>query len=605
VRIDRIEVDNALCFRHLRMQIDPEFQLIAGANNAGKSPLVRAFELFFSDPDGEQMLAMRPAHDYFAESGGRTLISVKLWFGDLSAEDREVCGAARRRDGRFWVAVRCSKAGRITLLTSQDLKGERARAVYEHVLDKYHFTKIPSIRIGGSGDLDRPASLERLMDTLESLLIRREGRRTGLQKQFSEEAGGVEKMVKEVLDNSATSIHAELPFQEGNVSFRVPDFSYALRGLLKAAEIESGADAVVPLAQRGTGFQSALILGVLRYVAKEELSSADSAFFAIEEPEAFLHPQTQRAMTQILKSIAEETQLLVTTHSPVVTDTIAIGRIARLPLEPEGTDFEWNPDELSDEEEGRLNRYCTAANSELIFANAVVLVEGYGDQGVIEHLLGKICTDAGGYFAQGITVIAANGIGNLKHLIALAERFGVDAHFLTDKDGLCHLDGSRRLLDALANSETPPRKKTREALISLADRHCGTYRDALRAQGAINKRLGRFGGFVLSSDLEGVLVDSLGSEWLLEALGPEGEGWLSEAACDQLADGADPRRALARRMGSKGWNCDLSTTGKLEPHLPRLLIADAEADGVELGQEFAGIEEWLEGIVEAAGRSSL
>jgi hypothetical protein len=37
VRIDRIELDNALCFRHLTLQIDHSFQLVAGANNAGAS----------------------------------------------------------------------------------------------------------------------------------------------------------------------------------------------------------------------------------------------------------------------------------------------------------------------------------------------------------------------------------------------------------------------------------------------------------------------------------------------------------------------------------------------------------------------------------------
>lgn len=588
------------------MQVDPKFQLIAGANNAGKSSLIRLLELFFSDPSGEEMLATRPAHDYFAESGGRTLISVKLWFADLSDEDREACGGACRRDGRFWLGVRCSKAGRVTLLTSQDLKGDRARAIYEHVLDRYHFTKIPSIRIGGSGDLDRPASLERLMDTLESLLIRKPGRRrTGLQKEFSDQAEGVEAMVKEVLDQSANSIHAELPFQEGHIVFRVPDFRHALRGLLKAAEIESGEDALVPLAQRGTGFQSALILGVLRYVAEREISEADSALFAIEEPEAFLHPQTQRAMTQILKSISGETQLLVTTHSPVVTDSVAIGRIARLPLEPGGTDFEWNPDILNDEEEGRLNRYCTAANSELIFANAVILVEGYGDQGVAEHLLDKICPDAGGYFAQGVTVIAANGIGNIKHLTALAQRFGVRAYFLTDKDGLHSLDGTRRLLDALAGSNNPPDDDVRQGLIDRADQPCADYDEALKAQTALNHRLKPFGGFVLTSDLEGVLIDALGPARLFEALGPSGEAWLSEQACETLRSQDDPRTALARKMGSKGWNSDLAPTGKLEPHLPRLLVADAEESGVDLGREFAKIEEWLAEIMDSAGRSSL
>ena len=552
------------------------------------------------------MLAIKPAHAYYPESGTRTLISVKLWFDGLSNEDEEICAGALRQDKRFWVAVRCSKAGNVTLLTSQDLKGERARVIYEHVLSKFHFTKIPSIRLGGSGDIDRPASLERLIDTLESLLVRTgQTRRTAMQQKFSKEASGVEAMVKEVLDASATSIHSELPFQGGNVVFRMPDFRHALRGLLEAAEIESGEGAVVPLAERGTGFQSALILGVLRYVAQQEVSGADSIIFAIEEPEAFLHPQTQRAMTHIIKSISSEAQVVVTTHSAVVTDSVSIVRIARLPLCPDGTEFDWDPPELTEADEGRLDRYCTAGNSELIFANAVIFVEGFGDQQVIEYMLDQICTDAGGYFAQGITVISAEGVGKIKHLIALAERFGVRAHFLTDKDSLRSTDGSRRIFDALEASSEPPDDQTLAALAQRADESNDGYAEALQAQVDLNAMLANHRAFVLTSDLEGLLVDSLGAERIISELGPEGEGWLASEACEQFRASFNPAKSVAKRIGSNGWNGNQKPSGKLDPHLPRLLIADAERDGIELGEEFGRISTWLQEIVETAGHASV
>lgn len=606
MRIDKVELDNALCFRHLSLPLDHNFQLVAGPNNAGKSSLVRLIELFFTDPTGDEMLAVKPANSYYPASGARTLISIKLWFADLSTEDRNKCAGALRQDKRIWVAVRCSKAGNITLLTSQDLKGDRARAVYEYVLTRFHFTKIPSIRLGGSGDIEKPASLERLIDTFESLLVRTgHTRSTAMQQKFSEEATGVETMVKEVLDASAASIHAELPFQGGNVVFRMPDFRHALRGLLEAAEIESGEGAVVPLAERGTGFQSALILGVLRYVAQEEVAGADSVVFAIEEPEAFLHPQTQRAMTQIVKSISADAQVLVTTHSPVVTDTVSIGRIARLPLAPDGTDFSWEPPPLSEADEGRLDRYCTAGNSELIFANAVVLVEGFGDKQVVEFLLDEICTDAGGYFAQGITVISAEGVGKIKHLVSLAKRFGVRSHVIADKDSLRSVDGSRRLFAALQASDAVLDDPTRTKLAELADTPCETYADALALQVEINSILSESRAFVLASDLEGLLVDSLGAERIIDALGPSGEGWLAKEACEEFKASTNSAARVARRIGSKGWDCDQKPTGKLDPHLPRLLIADAKRNGLPLGTEIDRVSKWLQAIVDSAGRASV
>jgi len=61
VRISRVEIENCLCFKRLALPVDASLQLLAGPNNAGKSSLVRLLETFFSDPDGEQVLPLRPA----------------------------------------------------------------------------------------------------------------------------------------------------------------------------------------------------------------------------------------------------------------------------------------------------------------------------------------------------------------------------------------------------------------------------------------------------------------------------------------------------------------------------------------------------------------
>ena len=195
--------------------------------------------------------------------------------------------------------------------------------------------------------------------------------------------------------------------------------------MLEAASIESHEEVTVPVAQRGTGFQSALVLGILRYVAQQEAQNAGTVVFAIEEPEAFLHPQTQRAMARIMRQIADDAQVLVTTHSSVIVDSFDITRIARLPLQAGGTHYSWRRPDLDDVTEGQLSRYCSAANSELVFANAVIFVEGEGDHSVVELLLSRICQSPGGHYARGVTVIEAAGLGKIKHLVALAEMFGV------------------------------------------------------------------------------------------------------------------------------------------------------------------------------------
>ena len=402
--------------------------------------------------------------------------------------------------------------------------------------------------------------------------------------------------MKQVLDESAGSIEEELPFQGGTVTFTLPEPKFALRGLLHAAMLESADGARVPVSDRGTGFQSALVLGILRYVAAQEAAGAEHVFFAIEEPEAFLHPQTQRAMTQVLKRIASDAQVVVTTHSPVVVDTFRLSQIARLPLMPEGTTFDWEPPDLDDAQEGRLTRYCTAANSELVFASAVVLVEGEGDYAVVEDLFARIVASVGGQYAHGITVIDAGGIGRIMRLVELAEHFSVRAFVLVDRDGL-RAGNDRILLDILAARADPPDAAAQDAIRAAADTPSPSYAAALANQRRVNALLARYDAYMMVSDLEGLLIDAFGVDKITLWLGPEGERVLDHQFVDDLAGAADARQRLGRRLGSKGWDADIKPTGKLEPHLPRILVAKGLTDAEAVPEEIRRLEWWLREIV--------
>lgn len=605
VRICHIDIERFLCFKSLSLDIDTQLQLIAGPNNAGKSSLVRLVEAFFSDPDGDALMPLLPVHSYYRELGARTLSSIQIWFSELDPDERNMCAGAVRRDDQVWVSLRCSRSGSLSYEASRKIRGEGARSLYEYVLSRHHFVKIPSVRVGSAGDADQPASLERLVDTLEAILIRRgSSRSTALQQEFAKRAGPVEELVRDVLDESAQAIHGELPFQGGEVTFRLQSFRYALRGMLEAASIESHEDVTVPVAQRGTGFQSALVLGILRYVAQQEAQNAGTVVFAIEEPEAFLHPQTQRAMARIMRRIADDAHVLVTTHSAVIVDSFDITRIARLPLQAGGTDYTWRRPELDNVTEGQLSRYCSAANSELVFANAVIFVEGEGDHSVVELLLSRICESPGGHYARGVTVVEAAGLGKIKHLVALSEMFGVRSFVVADKDGLRTRGGQRVLLQVLAARHSAPTESVRQRVRTIADRPCPTLNAALAAQRAINKALRPYRAFVMSSDLEGLLLDVYGTNDLIAALGPDGEGVMSSQFAQELAEADDGRARLASWIGSKGWQGDAKASGKLEPHLPRLLLERWFEDEQET-PALRPLERWLTRIVEDASPTPL
>lgn len=597
MRIRRIQITHFLCFRNLDLEIDQALQVIAGPNNAGKSSIARLLETFFAQPVGADLVELLPVNTYFREMGTRTLSTIRLTFGDFQAAEAQACSdAISSRSNEMWVEIRSSKAGTVSFRASRSVGAERGQELYQYILSRFHFAKIPSVRVGGVGD--QPASMERLFETLEAILIKSAPvRRTALQIDFGRKVDELEASVSDVLARSADAIQAELPFEGGAVSFELGEFRHALKGLLSAVEIRSDDGASVAVRDRGTGFQSALVLGVLRYVAQQEAPNEGQVFFAVEEPEAFLHPQTQRAMIKVLSGVADNAQVLLTTHSPIVIDSFPITKTLRLPLNPAGSTFRWERPQLSQTRQGRLTRWCNATNSELVFAKAILAVEGESDLQVAQYLLDSVAGGPNEHHVRGISVLGAGGLGNTKNLIELANHFGVPSYVLADKDGLAGATNNRRLLDVLKARTPPPTEAQIQALVATADRQCTTYDDALRCQTELNALLAPFDAYVYSSDLEGFLLDALGADFIEQRLGPAGEGVLAQQFIDDLATAQNARSKLGRRLGSKGWDQLVKPTSKLEPHVPRLLIEDYFEDGRASALEVRRLWLWLRDVV--------
>lgn len=605
VHIDRVDIERFLGFERLSIEVDPELQLIAGPNNAGKSSLLRVLEAFFSDPAKDDLQRMKPLHEYYVHGGPRMMSSIQVQFSGLSDDEAEFFSDAVTR-GKFWVKISCSRSGNITYHTSRG--STRGRDFYDRVLESFSFVKIPSVRVSEAGQGEHDQSLLRLYETLEGVLVRSGGSRTTqLQREFAEAIEPVEQLVHKVLSESVAAVASELPFRERDLGIKLPDSRHALRGMLQQAVITSRDEIEVSIAERGTGFQSAMVLGILRYVASRSKQSAGKVVFVIEEPEAFLHPQTQRAMAKILRDISKDAQLVVTTHSPVVVDSFSVSRIVRLPLSPSGMNYTAKRQSFSDADEGRLTRYCDATNSELVFANAVLIVEGYGDKLVMDYLLERITGGAGGHYALGIAVIEASSIDTIPHLINLAQIFGVRAYVITDKDGLHKPggDGKRKLLELLKTKPTRPTPEELRAIHELADQDINSHSGALNQQVELNTALAPWDVFVLASDLEGLVLETIGQANLVNMLGPDGSKQIDRPAAEKFANGTQGYESLASWMGSKGWNSKRKPSGKAKPHMPAELLREYLSPPRRLPRAMKPLDEWLRSIVAEHERSPL
>jgi len=128
----------------------------------------------------------------------------------------------------------------------------------------------------------------------------------------------------------------------------------------------------------GAGLQSAIVVAIFRTY---EALKKGGAIFAIEEPEAFLHPQKARYFAEVLEKIADgDNQVFLTTHSPYFVklhkpESIAsVRRTASSGTLVKQANLGVIAPTMRDVL--KLQTKLTASRSEMLFARRVLLIEG-------------------------------------------------------------------------------------------------------------------------------------------------------------------------------------------------------------------------------------
>ena len=208
--------------------------------------------------------------------------------------------------------------------------------------------------------------------------------------------------------------------------------------------------------RKGHGLQRAMMFALLRAWAKtlrEEKSSgdqgrlaprkqSDSVYFAMEEPELFLHPHAQRRLATTLREIAEGSnhQVFICTHSTHFVDLGHYKEVAIITKSsPEkGTCVRQCVKELfeGDDVHERKKRFHMAQwinpdRGEMFFAKRVIFVEGETERVVLPYLAKQL-----DIFDPDISIIDCGSKHNLPLYIAIAKAFEIPYVVIHDEDPL-------------------------------------------------------------------------------------------------------------------------------------------------------------------------
>lgn len=137
----------------------------------------------------------------------------------------------------------------------------------------------------------------------------------------------------------------------------------------------------IDLSNVGAGVRSIYVLSLLQ--AYQALSSRRSLFL-IEEPELYLHPELQKEMAQTLSSLSDNSQIVFTTHSPLLLNEFHSDEIRKVSMNITTYQSEVSAATLDD-----ILNEIGYSSQDIINTDFVLFVEGPDDKEVIENILIK------------------------------------------------------------------------------------------------------------------------------------------------------------------------------------------------------------------------
>lgn len=197
---------------------------------------------------------------------------------------------------------------------------------------------------------------------------------------------------------------------------------------------------------KGDGLKRAVTFALLRTfvqvnrnkkVSEENHGDKSPYLFLFEEPELYLHPAAQKILFEALCGIAENHQVIVTTHSPLFFSSEYTGTFVKMKKvveEPTPYAHIKSINLLNNLEKKELFRLiCFENNNAAFFSDKLVLVEGDSDLIFFKHI-SKILNEEWDFDLKNIPIIRIQGKGNVNRYKEFFEAFGIEVHVILDLD---------------------------------------------------------------------------------------------------------------------------------------------------------------------------
>ncbi len=489
VSVVELRISNFRSFRNVSVRLG-DLTLLVGANNAGKTNLLDAIGLALGT--GRKVVGIDDIYSAIGEislpktrkavidvlikpigKDGEALDSfpagsfwTALW-GQGIAQDSAVHDFVGVRTTLMWDPVRSEYALSRKFLKDWKLFADWLSAEEAHAVTSAQIEPIAVSYIDAQRDLEndlraRGSFWRRLTDDLglsDAEIKSFEAALTKLNEELVAKSGVLTHIHRNLVDLEDIIASSKAGISISPVPRTLRDLSRGVDVTLSTPDAQP-----FPLARHGMGTRSLASLLVFRaYVdwkRKQAEATGDSvhAFLALEEPEAHLHPQAQRALFHQIATVSA--QRLLSTHSPYLSGQAGLADL-RLVVrtKSESTIAALDLSKITDEERRAVERQVIASKGDLLYSRALILYEGIVTEELAFPIWAKV------YWGKTVHELGFSFVGAGGHnyfpFIWLAESFGIPWFIYSDGEDAA-LQG---LSSSLAKIEIADYKTRSEVMV--------------------------------------------------------------------------------------------------------------------------------------------
>lgn len=288
----------------------------------------------------------------------------------------------------------------------------KSAVIAKFIAKRIHFNYIPAIRTDS-------ATIELIGSMLSQELRSLEGNRNYIDAMDT-----ITKLQQPILNELAERVQGPLQEFLPNIKSVKIEISDQSRRVSLRRDISVIVDDGTPtsIEHKGDGVKSLAALGLL----KSQNARVGASVLAIEEPESHLHPAAIHQVNEIIQSIANNSQVIITTHNPLFVDRANVKSNIIV------TDGAATPAKSISAIRDLLG---IKASDNLTNANFVLVVEGEQDAIALKILLPILSEKIGKALKNNLLIIEPiGGAGKLSYKLSLLKNALCVTHTLLDGD---------------------------------------------------------------------------------------------------------------------------------------------------------------------------